>query len=414
MKKLFLQRPVDLKLKVLIIKLSSLGDVIHTLPAVNDLKQLGKTCEVSWVVEEAFAEIVSANANVDRVIPIALRRWRKSWLASFGEIRQFLKEIRAEHYDLIIDPQGLMKSALVASACRLSNKGLRVGYDKASIKEPLASMFYDNKHPVARRQHAITRTRQLFAQAFGYSLDAGRRSDTPGVAVSATEIVNDRQLVDSATHYGFVQSQVGEVTNSIMFLHGTTWASKHWPDAYWCELAQHIVSLGYTILLPQSNEVELARATQIEAYVDQQGSYSKAQASDQASQTKNGVRSNSTVKILPLSSLTEIFEMMKQCAGFVSVDTGLGHLACALERPLIGLYGSTDPSLTGPTGSMHRVLTSQALPCIPCMKKHCQYDQTLTEAFPPCFQAVTPVRVRDRLSELLDANKMIDTKGDLH
>ena len=174
------------------------------------------------------------------------------------------------------------------------------------------------------------------------------------------------------------------------------------------------MSAGYTILLPQSNEVELARAKQIEAYVNQQGSYSTALVNDQTPLTTNPMRSNNSVKILPRSGLAELFEMMKQCAGFVSVDTGLGHLACALERPLIGLYGSTDPSLTGPTGRTHAVLTSQALPCIPCMKKHCQYNRTSTEAFPPCFQAVSPVRVMDRLRELLDANKMIDTKGDLH
>lgn len=379
-----------------------MGDVVHTLPALDDLKRYREDCEVSWVVEEAFTEILSANPNVDRVIPIALRRWRRNWLASLAEIRLFLKAVRAERYDVIIDPQGLIKSGLVTSICRLTSHGKRVGYDKTSIKESLASIFYSTTLVVSRQQHAIARTRQLFAYAFGYDNEIG------GIVAAKNELAisSDESSTESGDiQYGFAQLKSHSASDSIMFLHGTTWASKHWPDEYWCELAQRLVLMGYTIVLPQASDVELARAKLVESYVNQPSPLNGLVASDQSTTSANQLTSDNPIRVLPRGGLAELFEVMQQCAGFVSVDTGLGHLACALEKPLVGLYGSTDPSLTGPTGRLHAILASEALSCIPCMKRKCQYDETGSDAFPPCFQDVSPTSVVEKLTELMGVSQ---------
>jgi heptosyltransferase-1 len=198
-------------LRILIVKTSSLRDVVHTLPALTDAAQAIPGLRADWVVEEGFAEIPAWHPAVDRVIPVAVRRWRKQWWNTLrgGELGRFLSDLRHTKYDVIIDAQGLFKSAVITGLAR----GRRAGLDKNSIKEPVASRFYQQKIAVPRAEHAVQRVRQLFASILCYQYNA--------------------QQID----YGLSTSSVRSTVPVLMFLHGTTWASKHWPQPYWKEFA---------------------------------------------------------------------------------------------------------------------------------------------------------------------------------
>lgn len=326
--------------------MSSLGDVIHTLPAVTELISAYPDAAIDWVVEEAFEDIPRLHPGLREVIPVAIRRWRKNWFTHISEVLAFKRRLRLENYDVIIDAQGLLKSALVASLAR----GKRYGLDQTSSREPIASRFYDHGIEVARDLHAVQRTRFLFAQAFQYQ-------------------------VDGTANYGL---QVAEHTQTrpprLMFLHGTTWDSKHWPDEYWLGLGQRCEKEGYQVVLPYLTEQEQARAESL------------------ASTLNNAL-------LLPPGSLSSMASAMSQCAGVVSVDSGLGHLATALNIPTVGIFGATDPSRTGFLGPAQSVLISDAPGCIPCMKRTCQYKpgELWSNIHPPCYEKIDPETVWQKL-----------------
>jgi len=287
--------------RVLLVKTSSLGDVIHTLPALTDaLRALGDV-RFDWVVEEGFAEIPSWHPAVDRVIPVAIRRWRKHPLQTLrsGEWARFKASLRERKYDLVIDAQGLLKSALLTRYADADVAGL----DRHSAREPLASRFYDRRYAVPREQHALERVRQLVAQALGYPVPAG--------------------LGD----YGLDRArlQLGSGEPYLVFLHGTTWPSKHWPEPYWRELAERLSADGWAIRLPWGNEVERARAERI-------------------------AEGLSRVSVLPRLNLAGVAGQIAGARGCVAVDTGLGHLAAALDVPTVSLYGPTLPGRVGAYG----------------------------------------------------------------
>jgi heptosyltransferase-1 len=320
-------------MRVLLVKMSSMGDVVHTLPAATDLIRALPDVKLDWVVEEGFASIPAMHPAVSEVIPIAMRRWRTSPWRYVGEFREFARRVRTHRYDLIIDAQGLLKSALVTGLAR----GTSAGFSRGSAREPLASTFYGKSVSVPKGQHAISRVRQLFARSFGYELD------------------------ESRLEYGLARPG-GVTANRILFLHGTTWPSKHWPEAFWKTLARLVSADGFEVLLPHGNDEELARA--------------------------NRIGEATGAKVLQRVGIEALFEEMALSAGIVSVDSGLGHLAAAVEAPLVGLFGPTDPGLTGPIARNQGVIVSDHLPCMPCLKRDCQWPQS--EIYPPCFEKSTP------------------------
>ncbi|RTE67150.1 lipopolysaccharide heptosyltransferase RfaC [Amphritea opalescens] len=289
-------------MKVLIVKTSSMGDVIHTLPALTDAVKAIPEIRFDWVVEEAFAEIPSWHSAVDRVIPVAIRRWRKNLWQTFskGEWRRYRAALAETHYDLVIDAQGLLKSAALVT--RYSH-GVRCGYDKSSAREPLAAHFYQRCFHVDKQQHAVERTRQLFAQALGYEIE-GRG--------------------DFAIRQHFMADQ-NAVSDYLVFLHSTTRFDKHWPEVYWRELIVKAISAGWTIKLPWGNPEEKARAERLAAGHDR-------------------------VEVLPKLNLAQVTKVLAGAAACVSVDTGLSHMAAALDRPNVILFGPTDPGLVGGYG----------------------------------------------------------------
>ena len=320
---------------VLVVKTSSMGDVIHTLPAIEDATKAIPGIKFDWLIEEGFQEIPAWHDSVDKVIPIALRRWRKSWLKAFfsSEIKLFLKKLREKKYDVIIDAQGLLKSAVPAKFAR----GTLVGFDKASAREGIAAKFYDRDLTVDKSLHAIERVRRLFARALGYEY----QDTSPAVKLNLNAAEEDKK--------------------GILFLHGTTWPSKHWPDDSWLELGKLLKEESEAIFLPWATAQERARADWLGKKLD--------------------------VSVLPKLSLTEIAELMLKVKAVVGVDTGLTHLAALLDVRSIGIYGSTDVGLTGAMGIKHENLKSN-FECSPCLNKKCKLldgDVLL----PPCYEKIT-------------------------
>ena len=291
-------------MRVLIVKTSSMGDVLHTLPALTDAQQAIPDIHFDWVVEEGFAQIPSWHSAVDRVIPVAIRRWRKAWFSApiKAERKTFRDAVRLLQYDAIIDAQGLVKSAALAT--RLAH-GIKHGMDWSTAREPLASLFYNRKHHIAKQQHAVERTRELFAKSLGYN-----KPQSQGDYAIAQHFLTE------------VNADAGQYA---VFLHATTRDDKHWPEANWRELIGLLNNAGIRIKLPWGAAHEEARARRLAEgfpYVD----------------------------VLPRMSLEEVARVLAGAKFVVSVDTGLSHLTAALDRPNITLYGPTDPGLIGGYG----------------------------------------------------------------
>lgn len=330
-------------MRVLIVKTSSLGDVIHTLPAVSDAGRALPGVRFDWVVEEAFAEIPAWHPGIDRVLPVAWRRWRRRpWRAwRRGEWRAFRRGLRQVGYAKVIDAQGLLKSAWLARQAR----GPRCGLARDAAREPLAAWFYPEAHSIARGQHAITRVRQLFAACLGY--EAPRTAPDYGL--------DRRRFTGPRPESPYM-----------VFLHGTTWPTKHWPEAYWRELAGLAGGAGYRVCLPWGNEAERFRAERI-------------------------ARDTAGAEVLPRLDLAGMAGLVSGARAVVAVDTGLGHLSAALRVPCVTLYGATAPGLTGTLGEGQVHLCSD-LACSPCLRRRCSYTGT-ARVTPACYAALPPARV---------------------
>ena len=291
-------------MRVLLIKTSSLGDVIHTLPALTDALRANPDIRFDWVVEEGFAEIPHWHPAVDQVIPVAIRRWRKNLLQTWrnGEWHDFKRRVHQQHYDLVIDAQGLLKSAWLT-------RGFKVpvaGFSRKSVREPIASYFYDRQITVAPGLHAVERIRQLFAQALNYP------------------------VLEQMGEYSLSRERLATVDSQrpyVLFLHGTTWPSKHWPQQSWRALAEQLAAANINVRIPWGNAAEKQRAQAIADGLPQ-------------------------VQVLPPLNLTDVAAQIAGAQACVAVDTGLGHLAAALDVPCVSLYGPTLPGRVGAYGQV--------------------------------------------------------------
>jgi heptosyltransferase-1 len=289
--------------RVLFVKLSSLGDVIHHLPAVTDLAEHRPDARIAWAVEEAYADLVRLHPGVHEVIPVGLRglrrglfdgaRWRR-----LGETRRALAR---GGWDYVIDSQGLIKSALVARAAG----GVTFGMDKASARERMAARGYDVKLAVARDRHAVERNRELVAQVFGYS-------------------------VRSPARYGLAAPPAPPAwapgTPYAVLIHAASRADKRWPDERWTALGRLLAQSGYTCVLPGGTGAERAQAAKLAASIP-------------------------GAMAAPAMGLGEAAALIAHASIVAGVDTGLTHLAAALARPTAGIYCATRPELTGLHGA---------------------------------------------------------------
>jgi heptosyltransferase-1 len=286
--------------EILFIKTSSLGDVIHHMPALTEAKWRCPGARFSWLVEEAFAPLVRLHPAVGEVIPVAWRRWRKSLYApaTLAEISRSLRDIRSHHYDEIIDSQGLLRSAFIA---RIAH-GRRHGYDSRSIREPLASFFYDVRYSVSYALHAVDRNRIISGLALGYK-------------------------PEGAADFGLDRARLaGDGARYVVLLHATARPSKEWPRENWIALGKTIASKGIELVLPWGTPAERARSEAIAAAMP-------------------GAR------VPERAPLDTVARLIAGAQFVVGVDTGLTHLAAALGVPLVAIFAGSKPDLTGPVGN---------------------------------------------------------------
>lgn len=340
-------------MRVLVVKTSSLGDIIHAMPALTDANNMYPGIRFHWVCEPSFQQVPKWHPRVKRVIPVALRKWRKHLLSpkTWHEWRIFLRQLRCDPYDVVIDAQGLLKSAFVARKAI----GKRYGLDWQSAWEPLASLTYHHHATVDPKLHAISRMRLLFGQALDYEPDLS--SLDYGLDMS------NHKLSMPLPEKPFV-----------VLLHGTVWDSKQWPVSYWQQLAKQITQEGFQVLLPWGNDAEHIRAQTI----------------------ANGI---SGADVLPRMSLNELAPIIAKAKGVAAVDTGLGHVSAALGVPTVSVYGPTNAEETGALGK-DVVHIQSDFKCSPCKKMQCKHPSE-SSVEPVCFAEITPQRVWDSLQARL-------------
>jgi heptosyltransferase-1 len=294
-------RPV----KILIVKLSSLGDVVHAMPAVQDIRFALPQAEVDWVVERGFAPLVARCEGVGTIIPCELRRWSKSPLTAQTrhEWRAFREQLRREAYDAVIDLQGLTKSALVSHTARIAAGGKRyalANQTEGSSYEAPTRWVADVAVRIEPRVHAVARSRELCAKALGYQVPTALRFGLHSKAAPA----NDRRCV--------------------AFVHGTSRADKLWPEESWVALGQRLIEEGFSIGLPQGSGEERERSERLAAALGAQ-----AQA-------------------WPREDLGALTDRLAQCHSVIGVDSGLSHIAVALDLPHVQIYNFDTAWRTGP------------------------------------------------------------------
>ncbi|MGE0749627.1 MAG: lipopolysaccharide heptosyltransferase I [Variibacter sp.] len=286
---------------VLFVKTSSLGDVIHHMPAVTDARRQRPDARISWVVEENYAPLVRLHPAVDEIIPVAGRRWRKVLrrAQTWREIDAFLGTMRARTYDTIIDAQGLLRSALIARVAR----GPHHGYGFGSVRETLASFLYDVRHDVARNKHAIDRNRELTARALGYTVggdvDYGLRRDL---------------TANPSRRYA-------------LLLHGSARAEKEWPPERWVAVGRALADGGMDVVLSWGSVAERARSESLATAI------------------------GAAAHVADRGALDVMAQRVAGAAIVVGLDTGLTHLAAAFRVPLVSIFVKSQPRLTGPRGS---------------------------------------------------------------
>jgi len=284
-------------LKILLVRVSSLGDVLHNLPMVADLLRRHPGATIDWVVEEGYVSLVRLNPHVRKVIPWALRRWRKS-LGKSGtraEIRAFFRTLREEEYDYVFDTQGLLKTGIIMGAARVRKGGRKVGLangSEGSGYEGISRIFHTDSIPLSPRTHAVARGRLVAGAALGYPVDTA-----PDFGLPAP---------DASTRPAFLPPE-----DYAVFFHGTARAAKKWADANWIALGKALAPMP--VLLPWGSEAERRDAEALAAGVP-------------------------NARVLPKLSMMDAVTLAQHARLAVGVDTGLTHIAAAFVRPTIEIY----------------------------------------------------------------------------
>jgi len=304
--------------KILLVKLSSLGDILHNLPIVWDLRKRFPQSQIDWIVEEAYVDLLTplqttnTFRGIDRIIPIALRRWRKN-LFSWGAWQEFFamcKILQATKYDVILETQGLLKSALVCALAKKSDTAIVAGLGNAtqySGYEPIARLFYTQLVDVPVRCHAVDRSRWIMRSAFNWPVL--NRHDEPPLFYPAQFIEQLRVLPIP----GLKKEANGTLPPYMVCFHSTARAAKRWPNEYWVELGKALSSQGYQLIFPWGNDAERAVSTLIASKVPR--------------------------AIVPRSiSIKEAYSLIAHASLIIGVDTGLTHLAATLGMPTVEIY----------------------------------------------------------------------------
>jgi len=305
--------------RILIVRTSSLGDLVHMLPAISDIARHVPDAEIDWVAEEAFAEIPGWHPAVSEVIKVAHRRWRKAWWsAPVRAERQALKErLRSRQYDVILDMQALLKSAWLVRQAR----GVRHGLDWRSAREPLASLFYNVRHRVEFWQPAVIRQRKLAGLTFGYQY-AGQPDF--GLQAFAREVAEAREA-EAGGGEGRLHHLEADKGYAVI-MPSASRDDKLWPEEDWRAVFRRLHEAGCTLKLLAGNEQEAQRARLLVAGAE-------------------------GAEVMPRMSLTEVARLLAGSRLMVGLDSGLTHLSAALGRPTIGIYRASTPVRTPLVGS---------------------------------------------------------------
>jgi heptosyltransferase I len=284
---------------VLVVRPSSLGDIVHALALIDDIRRHRPEYAIDWVAEVPFVPLVALNPRVRRVIPIAVRRWRHRLFAAatWREAVAFRRDLRVERYAAILDLQEQVKGALITRMAR----GRRHGPDRASIREPIATLLHDAHHRIDPAQHLIDRCRQLAAAALGYTVDGPPRFG----------IVPPPPTADVAGGRPYV-----------VLVHATSRADKLWPEADWRGLIDALNTAGYAVLLPWGSADERLRSERL------------------ADRRPSAI-------VPPHQRLPALAGLLARAELVVGVDTGLVHLAAAVGAPTLAIFTATDPALAG-------------------------------------------------------------------
>ncbi|MDZ4076072.1 MAG: lipopolysaccharide heptosyltransferase I [Hylemonella sp.] len=320
-------------MKILIVKLSSLGDVVHTMPAVQDIRRALPQAQIDWVVERSFAPLVQRCAGVRRVIPCELRRWRKAPFAAStrAEWAAFKSELQREAYDAVIDLQGLTKSALVAWLARLAPAGQRYALanrTEGSGYEAPTRWVADVPIRIEPHVHAVQRSRELCARALGYSVP--------------TQEVFGLQPHQGQGEIAPEKIAIGMLSARpcVALVHGTSRADKQWPAAHWLELAQRLDAVGYDVALLHGTDEEQRRSEAL-------------------------AREMPHAVVWPRLALDALTDALASCAGVIGVDSGLSHIAVALDLPHVQIYNFDTAWRTGPQGrARQRCVYGQPAPAV--------------------------------------------------
>lgn len=335
-------------MRLLFVKLSSMGDIFHSYFALSDFRAQYPNAQLDWLVDDQFSELARWHKAVDTVYTVPLRAYKKKPTAGAKQsLKNAISELRPLNYDLILDAQGLLKSALLA---RKAN-GPIAGYHFSSCREPLASLFYKRRYSISKSLHAITRTRQLMALSNGYQKQL---ASLPNMGLPVTN---------------WDKPKVAPKRFGIIFP-GTSWPTKHWVDEHWKILVQKLASSNFPIMIGWGTQGEYSRSLYIAA-------------------------ENPNVIVPPQClSLTEMAQWIAHSSWVIGVDTGFTHLASTMNKPVIGLFGPTSSEQTGVLGeNSHNIDTE--LPCRPCRKKHCRLSKIKEEAV--CMKLISTDQIIQRL-----------------
>jgi len=304
-------------MRILLVKLSSMGDVIHNLPVVSDLAHAFPGAIIDWVTESAYAGLVRLHPGVANVLTLNLRALKKQWWAPspWQQLQQDLQVLRETQYDAVLDTQGLVKSALIARWTH----GPRYGLSHDTAREPFAARFYQHHFVINKHDHAVTRNRKLAAAALGYTM-----REPLDYGISGVLPQTPRPAWLSGQRY-------------IVMLHATSRADKQWPTQHWVALGKQLQALGYTLVIPWGGAAEKKTSESLAALLTHA-------AFPVTSPVVSAI-------VPPALALTEAAGLLAGASVVVGVDTGLAHLAVALGRPTVGLYISTSAALTGLFGS---------------------------------------------------------------
>ncbi|NLD70566.1 MAG: lipopolysaccharide heptosyltransferase I [Limnobacter sp.] len=295
-------------MRIALVKTSSMGDVIHALPVVTDIVRALPQAQVDWIVEEAFAELPALHPSVREVVPVAVRRWRRSPFASETrrEIAGLRKRLRSAGYQCVLELQGLLKSAWIG---RMAGTPM-AGFSRRCAREPLAALACRHRYDVDMSLHAIERLRSLAAQALGYRVE--------GLPVFGLAAPRDSVPGLPAPPYA-------------LLLHATSRAEKLWPESCWRELIGRLADQGIASALPWGSAEERERAVALAG----EGGRVAPQAAIPA-------------VVLPRLTLRQCAAAIARAELVVGVDTGLTHLAAALDVPTVALFAATPAWRFGP------------------------------------------------------------------